>query len=86
MSLHMARLPKIGPMTRVANAQRHPTTSTTPGISRIETSVSRNPMEVCAVRSVPTYSPSPSSLTADENCAESATMVNPQIRATAVTM
>src|SRR5258708_6745862 len=39
--------------------------------------VSRNPRLVCSVRAVPTYSCGASSLTAAENCAESATTVMP---------
>src|SRR5712691_11256103 len=43
------------------------------------TQVSRNPRLVCRVSAVPTYSCGASSLTAVENCAESATTVTPQI-------
>src|SRR6266550_1095013 len=42
------------------------------------THVSRNPRLVCRVNAVPTYSRGASSLTAAENCAESATIVTPQ--------
>ena len=63
----MAKLPSNGPMANVANAQRQPIQSTTPGIMRMETNVNKNPMDVCVVKSVPMYSPSPSSLTAEEN-------------------
>src|SRR3989442_6359754 len=43
------------------------------------TQVSRNPRLVCNVSAVPTYSCGASSLTAVENCAESATTLTPQI-------
>src|SRR5712692_7674074 len=43
------------------------------------THVSRNPRLVCNVSAVPTYSCGASSLTAVENCAESATTLTPQI-------
>src|SRR4029450_8335477 len=48
----------------------------------MEIVVSKKPMHICSVRAVPMYCRSPSSVTHDENCAESATTVAPQIAAT----
>src|SRR6185312_7694632 len=44
--------------------------------------VSKNPMHIWIVNAVPMYCGSPSSVTHEENCAESATTVAPQIVAT----
>src|ERR1043165_699270 len=63
------------------NAKRHVTTSTTLGINSIETVVNKNPTHICSVNAVPMYFGSPSSVTHDENCAESATTLAPQITA-----
>src|ERR1043165_4698996 len=64
------------------NAKRHVTTSTIFGISSIETVVSKNPTHIWSVNAVPMYFGSPSSVTHDENCAEAATTLAPQITAT----
>src|ERR1043165_10106601 len=63
------------------NAKRHVTTSTIFGIRSIETVGSKNPTHICSVNAVPMYFGSPSSVTHDENCAESATTLAPQITA-----
>src|ERR1043166_6825261 len=60
---------------------RQGTTSTTFGINSIETVVNKNPTHICSVNAVPMYFGSPSSVTHDENCAESATTLAPQITA-----
>src|SRR5215213_11669652 len=52
------------------------------GINSIDTVVNKNPTHICIVNAVPMYCGSPSSVTQDENCAESATTVAPQIAAT----
>src|SRR5262245_10288142 len=79
----MATTPRTGPIVRVANAQCQPTTPTASGISQIETSVIANPTHVCVVSAVPTYAGGESSVTAVENCAESATTLMPHTSATA---
>src|ERR1700754_704577 len=55
--------------------------STTFGISSIEIVVNKNPTHICNVNAVPMYFGSPSSVTHEENCAESATTLAPQITA-----
>src|SRR6185369_11399756 len=52
------------------------------GTNSIEIVVNRNPIHICIVNAVPMYCGSPSSVTHDENCAESATTVAPQTAAT----
>src|SRR5215211_4374992 len=52
------------------------------GTSSIDILVNKNPTHICIVNAVPMYCGSPSSVTHDENCAESATTVAPQIAAT----
>src|SRR5215210_3529797 len=68
--------PNNGPGARIMNAYRQ---SPIFGISSIETLVNKKPMHICIVNAVPIYCGSPSSVTHDENCAESATTVAPQI-------
>src|SRR5688572_25825384 len=79
----MATTPRKGPIASVANAQRQPTTATTGGRSQMESVVSAKPTQVCVVRAVPTYAGGDSSVTAVENCAESATTLTPHTSATA---
>src|SRR5215213_8442468 len=47
-------------------------------MSSIEIVVSKNPTHICNVNAVPMYCGSPSSVTHEENCAESATTLAPQ--------
>src|SRR5262249_13772632 len=47
----------------------------------IEIVVNKNPTHICSVNAVPMYFGSPSSVTHEENCAESATTLAPQITA-----
>src|SRR6185437_6432475 len=72
-------VPKRGPMARGAKAYDQPQCDTQMGTARMLTTVSKNPRQVCMVSAVPTYSAGASSVTHAENCAESATMLTPQI-------
>src|SRR5204863_9355614 len=78
----IAITPSTGPIDNTANAQRQPTARTTGGIIQIDTSVIANPTHVCVVRAVPTYAGGESSVTAVENCAESAMTLIPHTIAT----
>src|SRR5437868_3101949 len=80
----IATTPSRGPIVSSANAHRHPTARTAGGISQIDTSVIANPTQVCVVSAVPTYAGGESSVTAVENCAESATTLTPQTSAIAM--
>ncbi len=75
-------------MARMANATVQP--SRVPGSSSptpiIVTPVSRNPAAVCNARAEPAVPGGASSLTAVENCAESATTVMPHTTSTVSTM
>src|ERR1051325_2759912 len=71
--------PNTGPGAKIINAYRQLLIL---GTSSIETFVNKNPTHICIVSAVPTYCGSPSSVTHEENCAESATTVAPQIAAT----
>ena len=81
---HIAMIPTTGPRARMIHARRQPSapvgsSSPTP---RIVTLVNVNPTAVWTDRADPAVPGGASSETADENCAESATTVTPQTRAT----
>src|SRR5438552_8080198 len=78
----IAATPKMGPTASTPKAHRQPMAWTMGGTSQIETIVIAKPTQVWVVSAVPTYAGGESSVTAVENCAESATMVMPHTTAT----
>ncbi len=82
----MATMPTIGPRAKTGKAHCQLQASTSSGTNRIVTRVSMKPSAVCRVRDVPRVSSSVVSVTMVENCAESATMLAPQISKTGTTM
>src|SRR5687768_7915748 len=77
-------IPNAGPSARRGNAYFQPTTATIGGTSWMEIVVSRNPIDVCKVRAVPTAWGGTTRVTMVENCALSAITATPQIRTSTV--
>src|SRR5262249_47561113 len=76
-SRRIAHVPSIGPGARTRNAVRQPNAAASSGTIRMLAIVRRNPALTCSVSAVPTWVRGLFSAISAENCAESATALNP---------